>query len=50
MLTVLLFLSIEGIPLITRFKTPVITDKTLAIFVSIEGIPLITRFKTYRLS
>ena len=38
--------SIEGIPLITRFKT--LTDD-LHISVpskSIEGIPLITRFKT----
>ena len=38
--------SIEGIPLITRFKT----DEALTIAVnaqsSIEGIPLITRFKT----
>ena len=36
---------IEGIPLITRFKTT--TAKTSSIKkLSIEGIPLITRFKT----
>ena len=37
--------SIEGIPLITRFKT---TSKRIVVVCedSIEGIPLITRFKT----
>ena len=37
--------SIEGIPLITRFKTPRVVA-VLDCAVGIEGIPLITRFKT----
>ena len=37
--------SIEGIPLITRFKTTIALIESLTIS-CIEGIPLITRFKT----
>ena len=40
-------LSIEGIPLITRFKTLSLAIILLIAFISIEGIPLITRFKTF---
>ena len=41
--------SIEGIPLITRFKTQdVYNIATMRLHMSIEGIPLITRFKTDR--
>ena len=39
-------ISIEGIPLITRFKTNVKKFKIKKLVFSIEGIPLITRFKT----
>ena len=39
--------GIEGIPLITRFKTNYITILCKISPDSIEGIPLITRFKTY---
>ena len=40
---------IEGIPLITRFKTskPSLSEPSSS---SIEGIPLITRFKTWKKS
>ena len=38
-------MSIEGIPLITRFKTTAALCGPPASF-RIEGIPLITRFKT----
>ena len=37
---------IEGIPLITRFKTYIETVLFVLTTLSIEGIPLITRFKT----
>ena len=37
---------IEGIPLITRFKTDETDDGVLIASFGIEGIPLITRFKT----
>ena len=37
--------SIEGIPVIIRFKTEVFQLHSLA-FTSIEGIPVIIRFKT----
>ena len=40
-------LGIEGIPLITRFKTPFLLWLLLILFQCIEGIPLITRFKTF---
>ena len=36
---------IEGIPVITRFKT-LILDRFPMLKLRIEGIPLITRFKT----
>ena len=39
------YCSIEGIPLITRFKTKC-SRRCSYIIWSIEGIPLITRFKT----
>ena len=42
-------MSIEGIPLITRFKTFQL-HIGLAPLRSIEGIPLITRFKTFLLT
>ena len=42
-----MILSIEGIPLITRFKTlKTYMDMRETVVKSIEGIPLITRFKT----
>ena len=42
-------LGIEGIPLITRFKTKMyyFINST---FKCIEGIPLITRFKTFKVA
>ena len=40
------FVCIEGIPLITRFKTFLPSLVDLDSRFSIEGIPLITRFKT----
>ena len=39
-------LSIEGIPVIIRFKTKGIIQLTVAQYISIEGIPVIIRFKT----
>ena len=45
MLSTSSFLSIEGNPFITRFKTNLNIVYTL-IFESIEGNPFITRFKT----
>ena len=41
-----LFGSIEGIPLITRFKTNLDMMRDIPSYIGIEGIPLITRFKT----
>ena len=38
--------GIEGIPLITRFKTKQELELKVLCVVRIEGIPLITRFKT----
>ena len=38
--------SIEGIPFITRFKTPKSSIFYLDGDMGIEGIPFITRFKT----
>ena len=43
-------LSIEGIPLITRFKTKAAARVQADNTISIEGIPLITRFKTQALT
>ena len=40
-----IFLCIEGIPVIIRFKTDILILKALQ-FLSIEGIPVIIRFKT----
>ena len=37
--------SIEGIPVIIRFKTELV-QRTAGMFGSIEGIPVIIRFKT----
>ena len=42
------YISIEGIPLITRFKTHGTYFQMSHHYISIEGIPLITRFKTSR--
>ena len=39
-------LSIEGIPVIIRFKTHLTKDLQITPTYRIEGIPLITRFKT----
>ena len=39
-------LSIEGIPVIIRFKTLEATSKNHPELYSIEGIPVIIRFKT----
>ena len=39
--------GIEGIPLITRFKTKQELELKVLCVVRIEGIPLITRFKTF---
>ena len=45
MFVYIIIVSIEGIPLITRFKTPF--KYSIDTFCNcIEGIPLITRFKT----
>ena len=41
-----IFLSIEGIPVIIRFKTPLISFLSNTCRISIEGIPVIIRFKT----
>ena len=41
-------LSIEGIPLITRFKTVSCDTVSISYNSCIEGIPLITRFKTFK--
>ena len=43
-------ISIEGIPLITRFKTMAAALFDEMVDLRIEGIPLITRFKTYHQS
>ena len=42
----LLYLSIEGIPFIIRFKTQNVKNINLNIPIGIEGIPFIIRFKT----
>ena len=38
--------SIEGIPVIIRFKTTYLLNINHSLFDSIEGIPVIIRFKT----
>ena len=46
MLKYIIYISIEGIPLITRFKTLATVYSSILFFSGIEGIPLTTRFKT----
>ena len=40
------YLSIEGIPVIIRFKTEYVPADTKSLDRGIEGIPVIIRFKT----